>query len=1117
MYEADMSRFLFIALTLIILLPFSGLAAPVTPTKATKRVLVLYSMDKGLPANSFTDQGMSEVFRANNTVDTQMYTEYLDMARFQGPAHAKSVAEFLRRKYADIKIDAIITHYPAAVDFLRSERGTLFSKVPIIAGSIPRTYAEQLDRSPERNRITGVILADNVTGVLDAALNIKPHTRRIALVAGISPLDIYGEKNFLEGLKKYVGRVELIDLTKLSMSETLNRVGALPPDTIVFYSAIFVDGAGQSFAPREALSHISRASNVPVFGLYDTYLGHGIVGGHLASVELQGKAAASQALRVMAGESPAAIPFGGDDTYLDLYDGRELERWKVPERIVPHDGRVRFHEPDFWEKYGWLLFGTLGICVIEAALIAALLVILRRRKIVEKSLSESEMRLKLAVEAADAGVWSINRETGQIWASDSALVLYGLKPGESADIKKFLTIVHEDDRGRINQLIEDTFLNHNPFREEYRILLPDGKIRWMAVRGGYWHFPGDADFMTGVSIDITERKEFLQNQQIEQSFTNALLQSLPGIFYVYTVPDLLLIRWNKNHETITGYTPEELLRRHALSWFAPDEQDAIIKGLAVVMEQGFFRAETNLLIKDGRTVPLEISGVLFTEGDQQFVMGVGTDISERKRAEHELMHIRDYLEEQVTDRTAALQTARAVAEAANQSKSTFFSNMSHEIRTPLNAVLGFSQLLEREPSLSPQGRNMLHTISKSGEHLLTIINDVLAMSRIEAGQVELRTTTVDLRDLFHDLVAMFSQRADEKGIALIIECSEMLPQFIMTDSGKLRQVLINLMGNALKFTMQGFITLRAYPTETDRIAIEVEDSGIGIFPEDLESLFRPFVRASHSGESAGGTGLGLAISNEYAHLMGGTITVTSTVAAGSCFRFEFHAPIVDGGANSTTLPPHVISLSSGQGAIHVLIVDDHAINRDLLRGLLEPVGFIVDEATGGSEAIEMVRALLPRIILMDLIMPGLDGAETTKLLRTAHTGKPLTIIGISASIFEDKKLYFQESGIDDFIAKPIRQNELFDSISRHAGIHFETEASGVSLPVTESTPTLEKMSPEWLNQFTSALSRGNISHIRQLGHEAHGIDQLLAVYLLNQADLYDLDGLRKMLSVPNPT
>jgi len=491
-------------------------------------------------------------------------------------------------------------------------------------------------------------------------------------------------------------------------------------------------------------------------------------------------------------------------------------------------------------------------------------------------------------------------------------------------------------------------------------------------------------------------------------------------------------------------------------------------------------------------------------------MGLARKSAEEANMELQTHHL--HLEEVVEKRTAELLLARDAANAASRAKSQFLTNMSHEIRTPMNAVLGFAQLLERDPSLSPVARNKVATIVKSGEHLLSIINDILEMSRIEVGRIELWQQPVDLASLLDDLAVMFRMRAEGKELTFDLDCAPGLPHHIMADLGKLRQVLINLLGNAVKFTTTGSILLRAFPVGSDRIVIEVHDSGIGITPEELDTIFRPFERTRSGQQAAGGTGLGLTISREYAQLMGGEISVESLSGKGSCFRFEFFGPMTSLLPASAETSRRVTRLASGQGEIRILVADDHSVNRELLRGMLEPLGFIVEEAADGREVLEKSRIQPPRIILMDLVMPGMDGAEATRILRATHPQESLAIIGITASAFEREKQQFIDAGINAYIAKPFREQQLYDLLARHAGIQFEFEESEALADVLAGPelPSLDKMSPDWRDEFRQVLARNNITRIRKLGEEAKERDPLLSAWLLERVGLYDMDGLKKL-------
>jgi PAS domain S-box-containing protein len=476
--------------------------------KGTKQVLVLYSEDKAHPADEMTDQGIRSAFRSNTLFDVQLYNEYLDGSRFSDRANAQAFADYLRRKYSGIKIDTIITVYPAAVDFLLSEAFDVFPDTPIVANEVSRAYAEKLKDFAPRRPITGTILGDNATGMLDCAFLMRPGTKRVAIVAGTTPNNIYSEQIFRKSLESYLEKIELIDLAKLSMEETLARVGSLLPDTIVLYAGIHSDGKGQSFVPREALSNISRAANAPVFGLFDSFMGYGIVGGRLVSWEQQGREAAAIALRIMSGESPASIPFGGEQAYVDLYDWRELKRWNIPESAVPTGSEIRFRVPSMWEEHRQAIIGAIALMAIETFLILGLVINLRRRWLAEQSLSESEARLSLAAASANAGLWSMSVDTGQVWGTDKIRELFDFPPHEELNFKSFLGRIHAEDRERVQHTVQQAMQSGEDFAIEYRVLRADGSVRWIASRGRLQPAKaGKPSGMMGVSVDVSERKE----------------------------------------------------------------------------------------------------------------------------------------------------------------------------------------------------------------------------------------------------------------------------------------------------------------------------------------------------------------------------------------------------------------------------------------------------------------------------------------------------------------------------------------------------------------------------------------------------------------------------------
>jgi len=489
------------------------------PPKETKRVLILYSLDRWHPAHNMTDRAMRKVFQENSRFDIREYAEYLDLGRFHGPEHVRAMAEFLRRKYAALKIDVIVTIYPDALDFLLREKGRLFSGVPIVAAEVIKSYAEDLEHSPVRRRVTAAVLPDNASAIIADVLRLKPGTQRFALVGGSAPVDAMCDTLIRSALKKYEGRFELIDLTKLSMSETLARVSVLPPDTVVLYGSIVRDGSGQSFVPRDVLTLVSRAANAPVFGLYDSLFGHGIVGGHLMSLNREGEVAAGLAMQIMAGASPGDIPFAGEDSYLDLYDWRELKRWGIPETAIPKGSELRYHVPSFGEEHPWVVAGVVSLFIFETALILGLLFNIRHRRGAERSLRDSEERLRLSIESAGTGLWSLDRDGRSVWATDRTYKLYGLTKDDPKTLERVLQTVYPEDRDRVRNANRRAWETGAEILIEYRLVLPDGALRWLAARMRVQHRePGQAQFLMGAIVDITARKqseEALRNHERE--------------------------------------------------------------------------------------------------------------------------------------------------------------------------------------------------------------------------------------------------------------------------------------------------------------------------------------------------------------------------------------------------------------------------------------------------------------------------------------------------------------------------------------------------------------------------------------------------------------------------
>lgn len=404
--------------------------------------------------------------------------------------------------------------------------------------------------------------------------------------------------------------------------------------------------------------------------------------------------------------------------------------------------------------------------------------------------------------------------------------------------------------------------------------------------------------------------------------------------------------------------------------------------------------------------------------------------------------------------------AKQAAEAANIAKSEFLANMSHELRTPLNAIIGFTQVVSRDAGLSTENQHHLGIISRSGEHLLDLINDILQMSKIEAGRITLNINSFDLYRLLNDIKAMLQLKTTSKGLRLIIDCASEVPQYIQTDERKLCEVLINLLGNAIKFTEKGSVTLRVrgglangddwkrgvreinnYSTNlaasSSLIIFEVEDTGLGIAPEEKSKLFTAFGQTETGRNSQEGTGLGLAISQKFVQLMGGDIAVSSTLGKGTIFAFNIQA--VTSSALEIKTPQEtrkVIGLAPNQRDYRILIVEDNQDNRLLLVKLLTAVGFGVREAKNGQEAVELWASYCPDLILMDMRMPVMNGYEATTEIKKHLQGQATTVIALTASALEEERVVIISAGCDDFMRKPFQEEVLWEKIAQYLGVQY---------------------------------------------------------------------------------
>lgn len=536
---------------------------------------------------------------------------------------------------------------------------------------------------------------------------------------------------------------------------------------------------------------------------------------------------------------------------------------------------------------------------------------------------------------------------------------------------------------------------------------------------------GDVELLKFVSSHISlavQRKKIEQEIAVSKQVLRKVLDNIP-IKVFWKDRDSTFLGCNKsslkemnieNEEDVIGKSDFDFHEKVDAEKYRADEEAIMLSGIPKLNYQ-----ETQ--IKEGKERMYITSKLPFCDekGNVIGIVGTSDDITEQKETE------------------VKLKKAIEDANAANLSKSTFLSNMSHEIRTPMNAILGYSQLLQDDDNLTKTQQENLKTINRSGEHLLELINDILDMSKIEAGRVTLKKYDFNFTELLKEVEQLFKLKAEQKNIKFSFKLDEKIPKVIIADKSKVKQVIINLIGNALKFTIKGFVKVTVEIGKNNMMFVKIKDSGKGISKEDQKTVFKPFEQAQKGAAVEGGTGLGLAISKKLANLMEGDIEVESDFEKGSEFIFSFN--YLEGEEKKLEENIKMLkveALSPEMKDIKVAIVDDRFENRDILFKKLNPLGFTTRMAENGQEAVNLYKEWKPDIILMDVVMPVMNGVEATRQILEMAGDHDVKIFVVSASALESEQKEIMELGATIFIKKPVKFDELLAEMHNKAGVQF---------------------------------------------------------------------------------
>ncbi|MBN2004676.1 MAG: PAS domain-containing protein [Anaerolineae bacterium] len=850
---------------------------------------------------------------------------------------------------------------------------------------------------------------------------------------------------------------------------------------------------------RKSETRYRELFNRSPVGIFRTMLDGTIVDGNQALLDLLGYESVEEGNRV-----------GLLNLYADPEDRKKL-------LSLIREGPVTNFETRFKRRNGQIIHVSMRATLSQdeedgTTFVQGTLMDITERREAEIALRESRERLQLAIEGAGLGMWDLNLLTGEQIINYDWWHHLGYAPtSEATHFEDIAQLIHPDDRGKIADAFNDHLSGKEPLYEvEFRLQAQSGEWVWVLFRGKVVAYDDEGKplRMAGISQNITARKRA----------EGALRESEERLKVAMEAAGLGL--WDQNLLTnelaIANYRlddPEYCCLEdgmttilHLEQQIHPDDKgklkqalEAHLSGAAPLYEVEFRvpsdAGDWHWQLQRGKIVKYDESGQPLR------MTGIYEDITARKKAEEDLRQ------------------AKEAAEAANRAKSIFLANMSHELRTPLNAILGFTQLMARDQHVTPTQRESLETISRSGQHLLTLINDVLEMSKIEAGRTTLYEENFDLYRMCEALEDMFHLRATQKGLQLLFERAANVPQYVRTDESKLRQVLINLLSNAIKFTEEGGVTVRigaqekagapdaAAPLAPTPITLhfEVEDTGVGISREDMAILFNPFVQTASGQETKEGTGLGLPISRQYVRLMGGEIAVESEEGRGSLFNFEIQVTQTDAAKVQVEPEPRrVVGVEPGQRAsdgrpYRMLIAEDKWTNRQLLVRLLRPLGFELREAINGKEALEVWEEWSPHLIWMDMRMPVMDGHEATQRIKATTKGQATVIIALTASAFEEDRRVILSEGCDDFVRKPFREAEIFEMLEKHLGIRFiyqemQPTAAQISAAAQDAltAQALSALPAEWVTALHQAALEADTDRLLALADEIRDDNASLA-------------------------
>ena len=1048
-------RFSLKVICVVFVILFSIINVSAAEKRETKRVLILAGHAKNMPAVKLAEKGIQQVFQANNDYRIKLDIEYLDLYRFTSNHYKQEIVDLLRHKYGDGKIDVVITILTAALRFMLDYGDEIFPGIPTVFTVVTESNLKGLNLP---GNVTGISYKIDIQGTLEAALKLQPNTKHVVLIGGISKTVGAIVEKAKKIFQSYKNNLQFTYLTDHSMDQILEQVARLPEDTVIFFVTIYRDKTGNVFIPLESMAEIVGKSSVPSYSVFETYLGHGIVGGRLVGFEVQGKKTAQYALAILKGKEPSDLPITSYGTVVPMFDWHQLQRWGLDEQKLPDGSIVHFKELTTWGEYRWYIIGGISLFIIEAILIFLLLFNWARRlkaesglrkshkelehrveertaelsktneqlkeeieerKGAEEALRESESRFREMFEQSPFGIALIGSLTGHIHALNPKFAEISGRAIEEMKGGDWMSITHPDD---VQEDLDNMALLNagkiTGFNMDKRYIRPDGSHVWVNMTIAPVAVEDETHPRHLCMIDdITDLKQTEKVLRESREHLNAFLNNSPVGFAIWD-REFRYVFINDVLQKINGPSLEEHIGK-TVQEILPKAAPIIIPLFEKILSncEPFRNIE---LSGELPSTPGKITNYLVSyfpisviDGHPQFIGGIVVDITERKQAEEERTRLEDQLQQ--------AQKMEAIG--------TLAGGIAHDFNNILAIILGNAELATDDvPDYNPASES-LKEIRLASIRAKDMVQQLLAFSR----KSEEESKPLKMSPIIKESMKML-----RSAIPTSVEFEQHIsddPCNILGDPAQINQIMMNLVTNAADamFEEGGLleVTLEKTFLQEEKICfdwvlspgayvtLKVRDTGEGIDPGVMDRIFDPYYTTKEVGK---GTGMGLSVIHGIVKSHGGGVRVESKLGEGTLFEIYF--PALEKISEEEKKPEGQIK----EGSEKILFVDDEESVVKLNHQLLERLGYQVQSTTKPLEALEWFKADPDQfdVIITDMTMPRLTGDRlAAEVLKIRPQMSVIICTGYSERMSTEKA---EALGARKYLEKPIDLLNLASSL-----------------------------------------------------------------------------------------